>query len=98
MDFIVDFLVEAGIHLFGEWFVSLCTAFLPEKMVSEKARRVIGILSLIVSLLLMAGFFVAIGLLLTTQGKSLLGWVFMGLALAYIVTAIVLRIIAACRK
>ena len=42
MEFLFDILVEAFFELFGEGFISLCSAFVPQKVVSEKRKKIIG--------------------------------------------------------
>ena len=53
MDFVMDCLVEGFLELFGEGFVYLCSAFVPNKNISERAHRIIGIVVLFVSLALL---------------------------------------------
>jgi len=94
MDFIVDFLVEAFLELFGEGFVSLCSAFIPNKALSGKSQRIIGIIFLIIALALFVGLIVGIVLLIETSGQSFWGWLLISLSLIYIVSGIVLKIVS----
>lgn len=70
MDFLLDFLFEVIFEVFGDGFISLFYAFVPNKKISEKARKFIGIISLIVSVVLFIGLFIGIMLLIETKGKN----------------------------
>ena len=38
MEFLFDILAEAFFEIFGEGFIALCSAFVPQKVVSEKGK------------------------------------------------------------
>mgnify|MGYP000041887694 FL=1 len=98
MDFIMDCLVEGFLELFGEGFVYLCSAFVPNKNISERAHRIIGIVVLFVSLALFVGLIVGIFLLVETNGQSFWGWLLISLSVIYIVGGIALKIFSHMKK
>lgn len=98
MDFIMDCLVEGFLELFGEGFVYLCSAFVPNKNISERAHRIIGIVVLFVSLALFVGLIVGIFLLVETNGQSFWGWLLISLSVIYIVGGIALKIFFHIKK
>ncbi len=93
MDFIFDFLVYGIFEFLGEIFVSLFTAFIPSRKLSFKTCRILYILGLVVSLLLFAGLIYGIVLLVESNAQSVLGWIFITLAVVYIVSGIVFKFI-----
>ncbi len=93
MDFIFDFLVYGIFEFLGEIFVSLFTAFIPSRKLSFKTYRILFITGLVVSLLLFAGLIYGIILLVGSNAQSFLGWVFITLAVVYIISGIVFKII-----
>ena len=66
----MDCLVEGFLELFGEGFVYLCSAFVPNKNISERAHRIIGIVVLFVSLALFVGLIVGIFLLVVAVNEQ----------------------------
>lgn len=98
MEFLFDVLVEAFIELFGEGFIALCTAFIPQKVVSEKGKKIIGYVCLAVSLVLLVGLFIGIIILVETEGQSFFGWLLISLSIIYLLVGITLKIIAHIKK
>ena len=96
MEFIFDILVEAFFELFGEGFISLCSAFVPQKVVSEK--KIIGYVCLAVSLVLFVGLFAGIIILVETKGQSFWGWILICLNIIYLFTGITLKIVSCIKK
>lgn len=94
----MDCLVEGFLELFGEGFVYLCSAFVPNKNISERAHRIIGIVVLFVSLALFVGLIVGIFLLVETNGQSFWGWLLISLSVIYIVGGIALKIFFHIKK
>lgn len=39
MEFLFDILVEAFFEIFGEGFIALCSAFIPQKVASKKKKK-----------------------------------------------------------
>ena len=94
----MDCLVEGFLELFGEGFVYLCSAFVPNKNISERAHRIIGIVVLFVSLALFVGLIVGIFLLVETNGQSFWGWLLISLSVIYIVGGIALKTFSHMKK
>ena len=42
VEFLFDILVEAFFEIFGEGFIVLCSAFIPQKVASKKRKKIIG--------------------------------------------------------
>lgn len=98
MDFLFDILVEAFFEIFGEGFIALCSAFVPQKAVSEKGKKIIGYVCLAVSLVLFIGLFAGIIILVETKGQSFWGWLLISLSIIYLLAGITLKIIAHIKK
>ena len=98
VEILFDILVEAFFELFGEGFVSLCSAFVPQKKITEKGKSIIRYACLAVSLILFVGLFVGIILLVETKGQSFWGWVLISLDIIYLLAGITLKIISYIKK
>ena len=98
MDFIFDGLFEAILEIFGEGFISLCSAFVPQKVVSEKRNKIIGYVCLAISLLLFIGLFIGIAILVETKGQNFWGWLLISLNIIYLLAGITLKIISNIKK
>ena len=94
MEFLFDILVDAFFELFGEGFISLCSAFIPQKVVSEKRKKIIGYLCLAISLVLLVGLFAGIIILVETKGQSFWGWLLISLNIIYLLAGIALKILS----
>ena len=98
MEFLFDILVEAFFELFGEGFISLCSAFVPQKVVSEKRKKIIGYVCLAISLILLVGLFAGIIILVETKGQSFWGWLLISLNIIYLLAGITLKIVSRNKK
>ena len=98
MEFLFDVLVEAFFELFGEGFISLCSAFVPKKVISEKRKKIINYVCLAISLALLVGLFIGIIVLVETKGHSFWGWLLISLNIIYLLTGIILKIISHIKK
>jgi len=96
MEFVLDILVEAFIEIFGEGFITLCSAFVPQ--VSEKGKKIIGFVCLVISLVLFLGFFAGISILVETKGESFWGWLLISLSVIYLLAGITLKIVSHIKK
>ncbi len=93
-----DILVEAFFELFGEGFISLYAAFVPQKAVTEKARKIIGYVCLAISLVLLVGLFSGIIILVETKGQGFWGWLLISLSIIYLLAGITLKIVSRLKK
>ena len=98
MEFLFDILVDTFFELFGEGFISLCSAFIPQKVVSEKRKKIIGYVCLAISLILLVGLFAGIIILVETKGQSFWGWLLISLNIIYLLAGITLKIISHIKK
>ena len=98
MDFVAGCLVEAFFELFAEGYVSLISAFMPNREMSDRAQKAIGIVLLIVGLLLFVGLIAGIILLVESGGTSALGKTFVGINIAYVVVSVVLKIVSCIKN
>ena len=98
MEFLFDILVEAFFELFGEGVISLCSAFVPQKVVSKKRKKIIGYVCLAISLILLVGLFAGIIILVETKGQSFWGWLLISLNIIYLLAGITLKIISHIKK
>ena len=98
MEFLFDILVEDFFELFGEGFISLCSAFVPQKVVFEKRKKIIGYVCLAISLILLVGLFAGIIILVETKGQSFWGWLLISLNIIYLLAGITLKIISHIKK
>ena len=57
MEFVFDLLAEFIFEIIGEGYVSLCSAFVPQKAITEKGKKIIQGICLVVSILLFVGLF-----------------------------------------
>lgn len=98
MGFVFDILVEAFFELFGEGFISLCSAFVPQKAIAEKGKKKINYVCLAILLVLLVGLFAGIIILVETKGQSFWGWLIISLNIIYLLTGITLRIVSHIKK
>ena len=98
MEFLFDILVEAFFEIFGEGFIALCSAFIPQKVVSEKGKKIIGYVCLTVSLVLFVGLFAGIIILVETKGHSFWGWLLISLNIIYLFAGMAMKIISQIKK
>ncbi len=94
MEFLFDILIEAFFELFGEGFISLCSAFVPQKAITENGRKIIRYVCLTVSLVLLVGLFAGIIILTETNGQSFWGWLLISLNIIYLLSGITLKIVS----
>lgn len=98
MEFIFDVLVEAIIEIFCEGFISLCSAFVPQKVITEKGKKIISCICLVFSLLLFISLFIGIAILVETKGQNFWGWLLISLNIIYLFTGITLKIVSCIKK
>ena len=93
MDTLLDLLFEFFFEIFGEGFISLATAFLPNRKISYKARTAICIVCVIIAGILLFGLVIGIAILAESKGKDRLGWLLISLAVLYMMSGIILKIV-----
>ena len=98
MGFLFDFLFELIFEIVGEGFVALATAFLPGHTVSPRAERIIRILFTVLAAALLFALFIGICLVIDGGGHSLLGWLLIGIGIAYVLLSVVLLVIKKVRN
>lgn len=98
MEFIFDFLVEFILEIFGEGYVFLCSAFVPQKATTEKGKKIIRCICLVVSVLLFIGLFIGIAILAETKGQSFWGWGLISVNALYVFTGLALKIVSFVKK
>ena len=98
MEFLFDILVEAFFEIFGEGFIALCSACIPQKVASKKRKKIIGYVCLAISLILLVGLFAGIIILVETKGQSFWGWLLISLNIIYLLAGITLKIISHIKK
>ena len=98
MEFLFDILAEAFFEIFGEGFIALCSAFVPQKVVSEKGKKIIGYVCFAISLVLFVGLFAGIIILVETKGQSFWCWLLSSLNIIYLLAGMTLKIISHIKK
>jgi hypothetical protein len=98
VEFLFDILVEAFFEIFGEGFIALCSAFIPQKVASKKRKKIICYVCLAISLILLVGLFAGIIILEETKGQSFWGWLLISLNIIYLLAGITLKIIPHIKK
>ena len=98
MESLVDILVETFFELFGEGFITLCSAFVPQKVGSDRGKKIIGYVCLAISLILLVGLFAGIVILVETKGQSFWGWLLISLSIIYLLAGITLKIVSHIKK
>ena len=98
MEFLFDFLVEAFFEIFGEGYIALCSALIPQKVISKKRKKIICYVCLAISLILLVGLFAGIIILVETKGQSFWGWLLITLNIIYLLAGITLKIIYQIKK
>lgn len=98
MEFIFDILVEAIFEIFVDGFLALCSAFVPQKVLTEKGKKIIGYIFFAISVVLLVGLFIGVIVILKTEGQSFWGWLLIGLNIIYIITGITLKIVSHVKK
>ena len=96
--FLSDLIIELFFEVFIDGFLSLCSAFIPNKVLSQRREMIIRIICCIVAFLLLVGLFVGTIVLFETHGESFWGWLLVSLCAIYVITAIVLKIISCFKK
>lgn len=98
MELLCDFLFELFFEIVGEGFIALATAFLPSHTVSPRAERIIRILFTVLAAALLFALLIGICLVIDGEGHSLLGWLLIGLGVAYVLLSAVLPVIKKVRN
>lgn len=98
MEFVFEVLVEAFFEIFGEGFIALSSVFVPQKVISKKGKKIVCYVCLTISLVLLAGLFAGIIILVETKGQSLLGWLLISLNIIYLLMGIILKIVSHIKK
>ena len=78
--------------------MALRSAFVPQNVVSEKAKKIIGYVCLAIALILLVGLFAGIIILTETDGQSFWGWLLIILNVVYLLTGITLKIVSHIKK
>lgn len=91
MEFLLDAFVEFFIELLCDPFLSLSSAFVPQKKLTEKTKRMIGYVLLIVSFFLFFGLIIGIFILFKSNGKSFWGWLLISLYVVFLLTGMILK-------
>lgn len=94
MEFLLEAFAEFFIEILGDVFYSLSSAFVPQKKLSEKAKRMIGYVLLIVSFALFFGLIIGIFILFKSNGKSIWGWLLISLCVVFFLTGMILKIVS----
>lgn len=98
MDFVFDLLAEFVFEIIGEGYVSLCSAFVPQRAITEKGKKIIQGIVLVVSILLFVGLFIGIAILVEAKGQSFWGWLLISLSIIYLLTGIAVKIVSHIKK
>lgn len=93
-----EIIMEFLFTIFVEGIFSMIEEFVPEKFRSEKMGVVIALLLLIPVLALLMGLVCGIVMLVESHARSILGWVLVTLAAAYILSGILLKVFRATKK
>lgn len=96
MDFVIDFIFELFFEIFGEGFLSLCSAFVPERYLTERSKKIVGKVFMVIACILLLGLLLGISLV-CENGKSALGWILIALNIVYVVLGITLKIISSLK-
>lgn len=88
---IIEFIVELLFELLVEGFVCLCDAFVPLKLRSERSRLIISVIFFVLALLLFVGLVSGVIMLVESRGKSIFGWVMVGLSAAYVISGVLIK-------
>ena len=98
MDWSIVMLLDVFLELFAEGFMSLSSAFFPNRSMSDRAQRILRVVVCLLAVLMLVLLIIGVVFLAASQGKSILGWIFVGMCNIYVLAAIVLKIIAEIRK
>lgn len=98
MEFVFEVLVGAFFEFFCEGFISLCSVFIPQKVITEKGRKIINYVCLAITLVLLVGLFAGIIILGETKGQNFWGWLLISLNIIYLLTGITLKIVSCIKK
>ena len=92
MDIIFDFLFEIFAEVLCESFLSLYTAFTPDKKISPKTKKTVEVIAGATGFVLFICLIFGGAMLLDSKGKSDLGKILIGFPIVYFLTAMVLFI------
>lgn len=98
MDFLIDFLLEVVFNVFADGFVALAGIFMPNKTLSPRTEKILTIIFSLIGLCLFVLLVVGIIVLVESHGDSLIGWIFMGVSIIYVVLSIIARIVIKIKK
>ena len=91
--------IEILIEIFGESMISLSSALVPEKPVSEKTKKIIAVICAVFGLISMICLIIGIALLSEESGKFITaGIVFISIFGIYLIIVITANIIRLIRK
>jgi hypothetical protein len=89
---LIDCIVELLFEIFAEGFISLCEEFIPEKLRSAKTRCWLTVVFLILAAALLVGLVFGVIALVEHRGRSLFGWVMVGLSSAYLLAGVLRKV------
>lgn len=98
MDWSIVMLLDVFLELFAEGFLSLSSVFFPNRSMSGRAQRILRVVVSLLAALMLVLLIIGVIFLAASQGESILGWIFVGVCSIYVLTAIVLKIIAEIKK
>lgn len=94
MDLLVDLLVEVVFNIFAQGFVSLSAAFMPNKTLSPRTEKILTIIFCLIGICLLVLLVLGVVMLVESRGDNLIGWIFIGVCIIYILLSIASRIVA----
>lgn len=95
---LLDLLIDILLQSFCEGFLALHRAFFPKRELSPTWQWIFAIALAILACALLAGLVFGLLALIETDGKSTVAWILVGLAVAYLVSGIVLTLIFRGKK
>ena len=94
MESVIDIAIDLFLELFGDGFVYLCSAFVPERKLSPVMKKIVSCIAMFISFVLLAVFFLGIIIIVKSKGRDTWGWVCVASGVIYLVTGIALKIAA----
>ena len=98
MEFVFEIIMEILVEGFFEGFAALADAFFPQKGLSDRAKKILTPILVIVAVALAFGTFIGVVLLIESGGRRSLGWWLVGAGVFYLAFGIGLKIWAGRKK
>ncbi|MEE0265193.1 MAG: hypothetical protein UD936_06150 [Acutalibacteraceae bacterium] len=94
----LDDILELVLELFGGIFIDMLIDLIPEDKMTRKKAKAIEVTVAILSCVILLICIIGIGMLAESKCASMMGWLFTGISVAYIIFCIILYFVSHAKK